>query len=469
MLFIEEFSEQSILSHTTRRICLTIGLNLIAPDYLSLSSLVPLQLENLSDDFLTHKKDTSPKFVNIESIEEIEVLSRRLTRKRSIYHPKYFLKMADRRSPIPQSVSQMEPTRDYDIIDDEAVGTTAPGSTSMPTTTGVGRKVFGQVGQTLHASADKIFRKGVLGGLGAAEVEDSDDSMSTTKSENDSDFMPGLSRHPAPEMEREMQFDQHRYHGNVEMEFGTAQQQETFAQTLRLPRINCPEKIIICIDLATEVNRVPFVSKDGSRHNPLELIQRALNIFVQTKSAINPKHEFALVLLQESALWIQDFTSDVDEFVNMLLDMTNDTTECDSCNLKSLFDIIQEKVHLPEIENIDCLPLLHIVRILFVYGRSRCIPQLSADDDTQSQSQQSLSTSPYFFFDVFYVHEPPTEDNCCKEIYDVFLNLDVHNTSYIHGVGRNTQKVHEKMAMLIAHPLQRPQQTQCQYNIFRDE
>ncbi|XP_033636243.1 BRISC and BRCA1-A complex member 1-like [Asterias rubens] len=382
--------------------------------------------------------------------------------------PKIPPKMTDRRSPIPQGVTQIEPTRDYDIIDDEAVGTTAPGSTSMPIT-GVGRKVLGQVGQSLHASADKIFRKGVLGGLGAAEVEDSDDSMSTTKSENDSDLMSGLSRSPAPEMEREMQFDQHRNHGNVEMEFGTvSHQQEIFAPTLNLPRINCPEKIIICIDLATEVNRVPFVSKEGTKHNPLELIKRALNIFVQTKSAISPKHEFALVLLQESAIWIQDFTSDVEEFVNVLLDMTNDTTECESCNLRSLFDVIQEKVKLPDIEDIECLPPPHIVRILFVYGRSRCIPQLAAEDDTHSQSQQSLTTSPYFFFDVFYVHEPPTEDNCCKEIYDVFLNLDVHNTSYIHEVGRQTTQLYDKMAMLVAHPLQRPPQTQCQYNIFRD-
>ena len=55
-----------------------------------------------------------------------------------------------------------------------------------------------------------------------------------------------------------------------------------------------------------------------------------------------------------------------------------------------------------------------------------------------------------------------------QEIYDVFLNLDVHNTSYIHEVGRQTTQLYDKMAMLVAHPLQRPPQTQCQYNIFRD-
>jgi len=37
---------------------------------------------------------------------------------------------------------------------------------------------------------------------------------------------------------------------------------------------------------------------------------------------------------------IQDLTSDVDDFVNVLLDMTNDTTDCDSCDLTSLFDVM---------------------------------------------------------------------------------------------------------------------------------
>ncbi|XP_022102890.1 BRISC and BRCA1-A complex member 1-like [Acanthaster planci] len=390
--------------------------------------------------------------------------------------PKKPSKMSDRRSPVPsvaQAVPQVEPTREYDIIDDEAVVTTAHGTTSgtCGANTRLGRRVLGQayqVGQSLHASAEKIFRKEAHEG----ELEDTmEQSQSNRPSERDlSDFGAGQARHLGipGESDRGMHYDEHRSHRN-EMEFGSMMQEpETDVPVLNLPHVNCPEKIVICIDIATEVNKLPFIANNGSAHQPLEMIKKALNMFVMTKSAINPKHEFALVLLQESALWIQNFTSDVNDFVSVLLDMTNDTAECEHCDLASLFDVIHEKVQSPDIEDIECLPPPYIIRTLFVYGRSRCIPQLN-DNGGNSQSLRNLSSSPYFFFDVFYVHEPPTEDNYCKEIYDVFLNLDVHNTSYIHEVGRDSAMLQEKMAMLLAHPLQRPQQTQCDYNIFRDD
>ncbi|XP_038067992.1 BRISC and BRCA1-A complex member 1-like [Patiria miniata] len=382
-------------------------------------------------------------------------------------------KMSDRRSPVPPACpvpqvapQQAEPTREYDIIDDDAVASTEHGVTSGSNAR-LGRRVLGQVGQSLHASADMIFRKG---GYAGEDEDATQETQSNRSIERDkSECVTALARHPVMpgESEREVH-DQLSSHGN-EMEFGSAiHEPEPDVPALNLPHVNCPEKIVICIDLATEVNRLPFVTKDGSAHQPLEMIKKALNLFVETKSAINAKHEFALVLLQESALWIQDFTSDVDEFVNVLLDLTNDTTECERCDLSSLFDVIHEKVQPPVIDDIECLPPPYIIRTLFVYGRSNCIPELNGIGEND-QSQMSLSSSPYFFFDVFYVHEPPTEDNFCKEIYDVFLNLDIHNTSYIHEVGRDSSMLRHKMAMLIAHPLQRPQQTQCEYKIFRDE
>ncbi|XP_030835933.1 BRISC and BRCA1-A complex member 1 [Strongylocentrotus purpuratus] len=233
----------------------------------------------------------------------------------------------------------------------------------------------------------------------------------------------------------------------------------------RLPGVNCPEKIIICLDLASEVNRVPFLQRDGTKHLPIELVKRALSMFIRTKSNINPRHQFALVVLQESAVWLQDFTSDVEEFLNVMFDLTSETRDCESCDLTSLFETIVHKVELPVIEDIEVLPPPYIVRTLFFYGRSALIPEF----DNGREAQVALSASPYFFFDVFYLHEPPSEENCCKDIYDVFLDLDKNNTSYIHEVGRNTTNLYNRMASLVAHPLQRPEQVFALYSLDTDK
>ena len=56
-----------------------------------------------------------------------------------------------------------------------------------------------------------------------------------------------------------------------------------------------------------------------------------------------------------------------------------------------------------------------------------------------------------------------------QEVYDVFLDLDANNTSYIHEVGRNTTHLHNKMAMLLSHPLQRPVQMQASHSLNPEE
>ncbi|XP_041475412.1 BRISC and BRCA1-A complex member 1-like [Lytechinus variegatus] len=229
----------------------------------------------------------------------------------------------------------------------------------------------------------------------------------------------------------------------------------------RLPSVNCPEKIIICLDLASEVNRVPFLQRDGTKHLPIELVKRALSIFIRTKSSINPRHQFALVVLQESAVWLQDFTSDVEEFLNVMFDLTSETQDCESCDLTSLFETIANKVDLPVIDDTEVLPPPYVIRTLFFYGRSALIPEFISG----REAQVALSNSPYFFFDVFYLHEPPSEENYCKDIYDVFLDLDKNNTSYIHEVGRMIPHLYNKMASLVAHPLQRPEQVFASYSL----
>ncbi|XP_071953672.1 BRISC and BRCA1-A complex member 1-like [Antedon mediterranea] len=228
----------------------------------------------------------------------------------------------------------------------------------------------------------------------------------------------------------------------------------------QLPKVNCKEKIVICFDLSSEVDNVPFVGRDGTQFNSSSLIQNVLHIFIQTKNAINANHEFALVVLQEKAIWYQDFTNDCSEFIDDLYDLNAEKQDCEEFDMSSLFETLHENVTLPTVEN-ELLPPPYIVRTIMIYGRSKCIPTFGANKEIC----QYFLKSPYFFMDVFYIHEAPAEENKCKEVYDVFLDMDEMNRAYINEVGKNITQLHDKMAMFLAHPLQRPYQQHCQYTV----
>ncbi|XP_033117056.1 BRISC and BRCA1-A complex member 1-like [Anneissia japonica] len=238
--------------------------------------------------------------------------------------------------------------------------------------------------------------------------------------------------------------------------------QAEFSFGPQLPKINCKEKIVICFDLSPEVDRVEFIGRDGTPYNPSALIRSVLNVFIQTKNSINPKHEFALVLLQEKAVWFQDFTNDLNDIIGDLYDLDLEKPDCEEFDLTSLFEVLYQNVVLPPVEgDIESLPPPYIIRTIMVYGRSKCIPTFAAN----RQVCEHFLKSPYFFMDVFYIHETPTDENKCKEVYDVFLDLDEQNRSYINEVGKNITQLHDKMAMFLAHPLQRPYQQHCYYTL----
>lgn len=47
---------------------------------------------------------------------------------------------------------------------------------------------------------------------------------------------------------------------------------------------------------------VNFCSKKGPTR--FDLVKSALKMFMQTKQKINPQHEFAIIALTESAIWV---------------------------------------------------------------------------------------------------------------------------------------------------------------------
>ncbi|XP_013790944.1 BRISC and BRCA1-A complex member 1-like isoform X1 [Limulus polyphemus] len=225
------------------------------------------------------------------------------------------------------------------------------------------------------------------------------------------------------------------------------------------PKVNCPEKIIICVDLSSEMESSPFKLGDGSRLSALEMMKRTLEIFVHSKHRIDKRHQFVLAVLHENALWLGDFTSDPKEICCMLEDL-NETKPCEACNLSSIFEIMSEQVELPMLSNPAVLPPPYVVRLLLIYGRSNTVPEIQRNQEIVKNFLDSC----YFFLDVLYIHDSPNEDNKSQEIFDVFCDIDKRSTFYIFEVAHNTTKFHNCMAKLLAHPLQRPSQMDTFYS-----
>ncbi|XP_067824657.1 BRISC and BRCA1-A complex member 1 isoform X2 [Heptranchias perlo] len=244
------------------------------------------------------------------------------------------------------------------------------------------------------------------------------------------------------------------------------QSQPQLETQIRTPKVNCPEKVIICLDLSDEMSLQKLESMNGSKTNALNIAQKMIEMFVRTKHKIDKRHEFALVVVNDEVTWLSGFTSDPREVCSCLYDL--DTNVCESFNLDGLFNLIQQKIELPVTENVQIIPPPYIVRMILVYIRTPCHPQL-----VSTERLNKILQSPYFFFDVIYIHngtEEMDEDSGCKETYSFFNNLDTKGMSYKYDVSLTGQAVelHNCMAKLLAHPLQRPIQMHAVYSLLED-
>lgn len=131
-------------------------------------------------------------------------------------------------------------------------------------------------------------------------------------------------------------------------------------------------------------------------------------------------------------------------------------------DLDQLFEAICTKIAMPTTKEQGALAPTFSSRVILIYGRSNSIPKFHQG----RKYLYDLTDNPYFFLDVLFVHEPPGEDNMCEEVYAEIATLDTTNLSYILEVGRSAASIHNNMAKLLAHPLQRPQQNDASYTLF---
>ncbi|XP_047108099.1 BRISC and BRCA1-A complex member 1-like [Schistocerca piceifrons] len=233
-------------------------------------------------------------------------------------------------------------------------------------------------------------------------------------------------------------------------------------EILKFPAVSCPEKIVLCVDLAEDPDYTPFKLGQGSKFSPLYMVKRVTEIFLYSKNIISLEHEFALVVLKtDEAVWLSDFCSNPKEIIS-ILEGLSETTQNETFNLTSLFDVIKRNVKLPapHANNPELCPP-YSVRVILLYSRSFCVPEFRQG----RESFNVLTSSPYFTLDILYIHEQPSEDNKCEEAFSVLDGLDEQELSYVYDVLRNATKLHDHMAKLLAHPLQRPAQKRTHYKL----
>ncbi|NWH56148.1 BABA1 protein, partial [Geococcyx californianus] len=158
---------------------------------------------------------------------------------------------------------------------------------------------------------------------------------------------------------------------------------------VKTPRVNCPEKVIICLDLAEEMALPKLESFNGSKTNALNISQKMIEMFVRTKHKIDKCHEFALVVVNNDATWLSGFTSDPREVCSCLYDL--ETVVCKSFSIQlpggrgsglgGLWGPLgQQKIELPVTENVQTIPPPYVVRTILVFGRPGCQPQFSMSE-----------------------------------------------------------------------------------------
>ncbi|KAK2499283.1 hypothetical protein MC885_018185 [Smutsia gigantea] len=211
---------------------------------------------------------------------------------------------------------------------------------------------------------------------------------------------------------------------------------------LRTPRVNCPEKVIICLDLSEEMSLPKLESFNGSKTNALNVSQKMIEMFVRTKHKINKSHEFALVVVNDDITWLSGLTSDPRELCSCLYDL--ETASCSAFSilpggaaseggdLEGLFSLIQQKTELPVTENVQTVPPPYVVRTILIYSRPPCQPQFSLTEPMKKMFQ-----CPYFFFDIVSLQngtDEKEEEISWKEMFAFMGSLDTKGTSYKYEV-----------------------------------
>ncbi|NWT12471.1 BABA1 protein, partial [Vireo altiloquus] len=161
---------------------------------------------------------------------------------------------------------------------------------------------------------------------------------------------------------------------------------------------------------------------------------------------------------------LSGFTSDPREVCSCLYDL--DTVVCQSFSILRPAWHLSQKVELPVTDNVQTIPPPYVVRTILVLGRAGCQPHFCGGDPVKK-----LLQCPYFFFDLVYIQggqEEREEESGWKDTFGFLGSLDPKGTGYRYSVppAGPALELHNCMAKLLAHPLQRPCQSHAAYALL---
>lgn len=228
-----------------------------------------------------------------------------------------------------------------------------------------------------------------------------------------------------------------------------------------LPVRNVPEKIIICLDTGIDAEYTAFKIGDGRPYTPLYMLKRVAELFVQNKNLIDPRHEYALITIDATAVkWIKEFSNNPNNIISGLNQIGSTESVGEKFDLSNVLDAVWQNVTIPKPMNPLYLPPPYIVRLILLYSRSSCT-------FVDRKNYEELLNHPYFTVDVIFTHES-IPDIKYLQAFDCLQKLDEKVYSHEYCVGRNVTMLHDSMAKLLAHPLQRPVQNMASYEINQE-
>lgn len=228
-----------------------------------------------------------------------------------------------------------------------------------------------------------------------------------------------------------------------------------------IPAVDVPEKIVLFIDNNQDAEECDYLCTEdcASVHLSSAIRNEALRMFVLNKMCLNRNNEFALVVKNRAEVkLIKRFTRDIEQIFEVISKMQFVTSkhDADHTDLTSIFNFVREDVLPSKIEAANIIPPEFIVRLILVYNSSYLLPKINEGNEIY----KTLMSSPYFTFDILYLHNRPSDENKVQGILNELASF-IKVTSYLLESSRDVTKVFNCMAKLLAHPLQRSEQSIC--------
>eukprot|EP01135_Chromosphaera_perkinsii_P007794 Nk52_evm1s1006 gene=Nk52_evmTU1s1006 len=254
-----------------------------------------------------------------------------------------------------------------------------------------------------------------------------------------------------------------------------------------LPR-NCMERIVFCIDISSFAEEP--LSLQRSDHNDtesskskLDWVKSVVFKFVIMKLAMYPDcDEFAVAFLTDKVVWLSDFTKNLD-LLESILDQFSTTERYESADIGNIYKLIEEKAEpgffneeATDISQIDC-----VYRAILMYSRPFELQENISGDSEVKQTKRRMLNSRKFFIDGI-VLLGDVDPEIGQSIFDSMTNIELDweggeeesgkeednveivepvscyegRAFYFYSVSTSPKRLHNYMAMLLAHPLQRP-------------